>query len=208
MSNGIDPGDTVSKSKKYSEAVKNSSASARVADCDLWLHELHLRLNLLEDSNKKLVAELAEKDKVIKNLEEVDKLIKGNSSVASAQSRSWSTFLQKGTVQHKTTELDMVLMAKIRAESKEITEKENNIIITGLKESESEDADDKMNDDHETAAAILAALGNTVTGTIKKIYRRGRNSIRPRPLVVELANKDERNTAIRNAKLLVFSHET
>ena len=66
MSHGIDPGDTVSKSKKYSEAVKNSSASARVADCDLWLHELHLRLNLLEDSNKKLVAELAEKDKVIK----------------------------------------------------------------------------------------------------------------------------------------------
>ena len=96
----------------------------------------------------------------------------------------------------------MVLMAKIRDESKEITEKENNIILTGLKESESEDADDKMNDDHDTAAAILAELGNTVTGTIKKIYRRGRNSNRPRPLVVKLANKDERNTAIRNAKLL------
>ena len=53
------------------------TASARVADCDLWLYELHLRMNKLEESKKILTAELAEKEQVIKNLEsEVEKIKK------------------------------------------------------------------------------------------------------------------------------------
>ena len=89
-----------SKSKKYSGAVKGSTVSARVADCDLWLYELHLRMNKLEESNKKLTAELTEKEKVIKNLEsEVEKIVNGNSSTTTFQGRSWSLFLQKGTTQ-------------------------------------------------------------------------------------------------------------
>ena len=167
MTNGTDYGDLSSKSKKYSEAVKNSSASARVADCDLWLNELHIRMNILGDSNKKLVAELVEKDKVIKKLEnEVDKLTKGYGTAASVQEKNWSTFLQKGTVQQKTTEQEMVLMANIRAKSKALTANANNIIITGLKESESNVADNKENDDHESAAAILAAVSVNATGII------------------------------------------
>jgi hypothetical protein len=96
----------------------------------------------------------------------------------------------------------MILMAKIRAESKASTEKENNVIITGLEESESDEADDKENDDHESAVAILAALSIPETGVIKKTYRRGRNSKGSRTLVVELRRKEDRDIAIKNAKFL------
>ena len=109
MSSGTDPGDLACKSKKYSEVVKGSSASARIADCDLWLYELHLRMNQLEEFNIKLIDELAGKDKLIKNLErEVEKLVTGNGQTTSIQGRSWSSFLQKGYTKQKTTEQDMV----------------------------------------------------------------------------------------------------
>ena len=130
-------------------------------------------MNKLEESNKTLTVELAEKEKVIKNLEsEVEKIVKGNGSTTTVQGRNWSLFLQKGTTQQKTTEQDMILMAKIRTESKASTEKENNVIITELKESEGDEADDKENDNHKSAAAILAALSITETGVNKKTYRR------------------------------------
>ena len=131
-------------SKKYSEAVKGLKVAQKVADCDVYILELHIRLSKLEELSKTLVEKLNERDEEVKLLkEEAKKLEKSNAQPFNTQAKSWTTFFEKGPSQQKSTEQDMVLMEKIKAESKASAEKLSNIVIIGMNESESEEEADK-----------------------------------------------------------------
>ena len=112
------------------------------------------------------------------------------------------SFFDTGLTKQKKMEQDMVLMARIKAESKASADKELNIVISGLKESENEQEAVKENEDAENAEEILSALGINTDGKIKKIYRRGRNQKGPRVVIVELTDKNRRNEAIKCARNL------
>ena len=96
-------------SKKYSEAVKGLKIAPKVADCDVYIQELHIRLSKLDELSKTLIERLNEKDEEIKVLkEEVKKVEKGITQPSSVQGKSWNSFFEKGPSQQKSTEQDMV----------------------------------------------------------------------------------------------------
>ena len=101
----------------------------------------------------------------------------------------------------------MDLMAQIREEDRIRSGKENNIVLSGVKESTSDDDGYKEVEDLEEAENILKELTITNAARIKKIYRRGRNTKGPRNLVVELCDKETRDIALRNGKLLKMNLE-
>ena len=57
-------------SKRYSEAVKGLKLVIKVADCDVYIQELHIRLKKLEPLSTSLITRLYEQDEVIKLLKE------------------------------------------------------------------------------------------------------------------------------------------
>ena len=119
-----------------------------VIDCDEWLHDFHERLLVLEIDNKRLQAELLEKDKKIEDLENLiaaseDKI----TSASVSQPRSWSSLFDKEEKQKRSTESDIIFMAKIREEAKLRSAKENNIVLSGLSEDLTASDDDRESDD-------------------------------------------------------------
>ena len=82
---------------------------------------MHILLKKLEDLSASLIKRLNEQDEVIKLLkEEVKKVENGGTGSTSNKGQRWSSFFDTGLTRHKTTEQDMVLMAIIRSESKQV----------------------------------------------------------------------------------------
>ena len=173
----------------------------KVIDCDEWLHDFHERLLVLEIDNKRLQAELLEKDKKIEDLENLiaaseDKI----TSASVSQPRSWSSLFDKEEKQKRSTESDIIFMAKIREEAKLRSAKENNIVLSGLSEDLTASDDDRESDDWvKTCDLIKQITKEDPNKFIKKVFRRGKGTRGVRPVVVELSNQETRNKKLKNA---------
>ena len=91
-------------SKRYSEAFKGLKVAIWVADCDVYIQELHIRLKKLEDFSASLITRLNEQDEVVKLLkEEVKKVEVVGTGSTSNKGQSWSSFFETGLTKQKTT---------------------------------------------------------------------------------------------------------
>ena len=90
---------------------------------------------------------LKKKDDEINELRKKQNKTKVDVSRNTSEAKSWSSFFDKGASRIKPTEMEMVLMAQIREEEKTRSEKESNIVLSGVKESTSEDNDNKESED-------------------------------------------------------------
>ena len=188
----------------YSEKVKNLKRTAKVIDCDEWLHDFHERLLVLEIDNKRPQAELLEKDKKIEDLENLiaaseDKI----TSASVSQPRSWSSLFDKEEKQKRSTESDIIFMAKIREEAKLRSAKENNIVLSGLSEDLTASDDDRESDDWvKTCDLIKQITKEDPNKLIKKVFRRGKGTRGVKPVAVEFSDQETRNKIFENAKNL------
>ena len=105
--------------------LPTADAKASTANLDKWLYELQKRVDKLEADN------LA-KDKTISDLK--DQLAK---STTTAAPPNWGNLFKKNTQE------EVIFLAKVAKESNDKIKKENNILISGLPESTSQDKDEK-----------------------------------------------------------------
>jgi len=178
-----------------------TSKKAKVSDCDVWLHDLHQRIEKLEKK-------LEEKDTLIQTLQETVKKLSGPSvgiSTAAVDSaKRWANYLQKGN-KDKSTNSEVMIIDKMINETKAREEKENNIVVSGVALSTAHEQNERDKEDKSTVVRILEAIGmSNQEANIKRTFRTARasSSLRPPPIVVVFNDNSTKRNAIQNAKNL------
>lgn len=179
----------MSEPLKYSTAIKGANGAAKVADCDSWLYELHVRISELEKK-------CTEKDNLIKELK--NELEQVKKSPAGGTGVTWSTIVNG----NRQSDQAQALMASV---NKEITEKariENNIIVSGVGIGVDDDEDIRKVD---AVLKVLKVDRNRVRRQ-RRIKSSDNSERRSRGeldmIVLELKDEEAKLTALRNARNL------
>ena len=179
----------MSEPLKYSTVIKGANGAAKVADCDTWLYELHVRISELEKK-------CTEKDNLIKELK--NELEQVKKSPAGGTGVTWSTIVNG----NRQSDQAQALMASV---NKEITEKariENNIIVSGVGIGVDDDEDIRKVD---AVLKVLKVDRNRVRRQ-RRIKSSDNSERRSRGdldmIVVEFKDEQAKLTALRNARNL------
>jgi len=143
------------------------------------VESLNAKIKSLEESDKLKDAKIADLEKKLNNDENVD-----------AQSKDlWSTIAKRNT---KKSPEQLKVINVVAEEGRAREKKENNIVIFGMAESVKENVTDKKNDDEEMLKKILTAID--VGPTHLAMFRlKVKEANKPKPLVIVLKDKSERN---------------
>jgi hypothetical protein len=204
--------------KKYSAEVANMRSPVNIDHIDSWLLTLHNRIKLLEDANKQLTNENIQlrsdnenKNKLISDFQVKLGKIEDSQKELSTSSRGLSfASVVSGDRKYDDNirEAEAFVAATIDRNNKEKSFKENNIIISGIKPSEKDDKDDKLNDDKERVHEVLNVLSIDVN-EIKSLSRLRKNdngqSIEINQIKVVFKSSEAKLSAFKNAKNLKSS---
>ena len=152
------------------------------------VESLNAKIKSLEESDKLKDAKIADLEKKLNNDENVD-----------AQSKDlWSTIAKRNT---KKSPEQLKVINVVAEEGRAREKKENNIVIFGMAESVKENVTDKKNDDEEMLKKILTAID--VEPTHLAMFRlKVKEANKPKPLVIVLKDKSERNKILGAARKL------
>lgn len=185
----------------YSQKVKkfSSSIAAKVANCDSWLYELHLRIEALETAN-------TSKDRTITELRNelnIEKKKVTELTVATETATQQPTYDWTIAGKSKKSANEVMYMGWAANEAREKASKDKNVVISGVPITPGADEDIKegdtikvkkimdqlkiQNDDHTVVRCVR--LGKGITGD------------RPRPplLLVEFSNSTVQSDMLKRA---------
>ena len=89
-------------------------------------------------------------------------------------------------------------------ERKEMEEKANNLVVYGLKESEKENAKDRMDEDDEKVKEMVEEIGVELKGKVEVKFRAGKKveGGKPRPVIVRFEDDETREQLLTHARRL------
>ena len=167
----------------YKDLQPATEAKATAANLDKWLYELQKRVD-------ELVADNVTKDKKIQELEEKV------ANLTKTAKPNWSNLFNKNTPE------EVVFLAKVAKESNDKIKKENNIIISGLTESTSQDKNEAEQFDKGHITSILEKIGSDISKVHKVTRLKKTNTNKPATTLVEFKTKEDQQLVISNSKIL------
>lgn len=194
----------------YSHGVMNftASRSAKVAELDLWLFDIHNRLLKIEEENILIKSESDKKDEIIRELTQKVKKLEENKSVSSTSTAStaWSSLFDSKN--QKNNKNETILLEKMARESRARESKECNIIISGLKNKLDGTKEEKDKHDLDEVCLILEEMSINSLNKVKRTHRLPKStknndnapSNTPPLLLVELSDKDTQKESLSRAR--------
>ena len=155
---------------------------------------------------EKLVADLVSKVKALElssklkdeKIDELEKKLNNHESVGTQNKELWSTMAAKNA---KKSNEQLKVINVVAEESRARDKKENNIVIFGLKESEKENVTEKKNDDDELLKKVFWTI-NVQPSHLTMFRLKDKETSKPKPLVIVLKDKNERNKILAAARKL------
>lgn len=150
------------------------------------IDDLLIRIQALEDSNKILKKENKElKDELLK--------LKGKNET------SWSQIVLKNV---KKTQEQIDIINTITHENRDIEDKSNKLVVSGIPISEGNDLNEKKEKDIKKVQDLFEAIGVEKSAFLNVFRRTTRNKDKPALIVVNLRYSEDRNIILKAAKQL------
>lgn len=111
-------------------------------------------------------------------------------------------YLKREDMENHIQKMENKCMEENIDEYMERKEKRENIVVFGLKESNKPTINEKIEDDLKAIEKIKKDIGCEGTGEILKVFRIGKKSERPRPIVVKCDSRNTWRDILTNSKKL------
>ena len=166
---------------------------------------LERQINGLKEEVENLQNNLTEKNQVIESLKMATDASKDQINELKTASSSGNAWVDVVNRNSKKTPEQLKVISVMADESQERAKKENNIEIFGLLESTKQEITEKKEDDLESLKSIFSEM-NIQEPHYDAVFRmKSKDTTKPKPMVVVLKDKAERNKIIFAAKKLKAS---